>query len=92
MIDSTVEFVIPVHAEDLLMDASATNRLAVIDDVAVASLGAPQVKKLLDGANPPLTYFFLFFHPSNGYFFFFFFFNGQAWWRASRRTACRWPC
>lgn len=75
MIDSTVEFVIPVHPEDLLMDASATNRLAVVDDVAVASLGAPQVKKLLDGAHQPaaLHFFFCFSSFLTATFFFFFF-------------------
>jgi len=82
--DDFVDFVIPVHTEDLLQDASGSNRLAVVDDVRVASLGAANVKKLLDGE--------LFshartrartrahahararaeheFHVSNGYFFF----------------------
>jgi hypothetical protein len=47
--DEYVDFVIPVHTEDLLQDASGSNRLAVVDDVRVASLGAANVKKLLDG-------------------------------------------
>jgi hypothetical protein len=46
------EFVIPVHTEDLLQDGgggSHSNRLFVTDDVRVSTLGAPAIKKLLDG-------------------------------------------
>lgn len=42
-----VEFVIPVHTEDLLDNANG--RLGVVDDIGVATLGAPNVKKLIDG-------------------------------------------
>jgi hypothetical protein len=85
--DEYVDFVIPVHTEDLLQDASGSNRLAVVDDVRVASLGAANVKKLLDGEAFSRTHTRththaharthrpLKFHVPNGYFFFFFFFS-----------------
>jgi hypothetical protein len=44
-----VEFVIPVHTEDLLDATNANGRLGVVDDISVATLGAPNVKKMIDG-------------------------------------------
>jgi hypothetical protein len=44
-----VEFVIPIHTEDLLEATNANGRLCVVDDIGVATLGAPNVKKMIDG-------------------------------------------
>jgi hypothetical protein len=54
-----VDFVIPVHREDLLDTTNSNGRLGVMDDVQVASMGAPNVKKMIDGKK--IIYFKIYF-------------------------------